>query len=650
MGKYIKKYKSEEDMLLKDGIATPHVALADDTGDVAYLPSSGTFVYDENRKVVGDSANGESVIYLLFDIPSAGTYNILGNYPSAQFAGLQYIKEMSVNGQSIPVAKNWAFPSAGKYTIKIVVDKGIDSLFSLFNNNGGNTYLVGANIASLKSSSASSGARMFNLCKNIKYVFGAENLDTSNMTSLLTTFQQCNNLERIDLTNWNVSNVTELTSILYNCYNLEYIGNLSNWDVSSCGNFRQVFAHCEKLKYVGDLSNWDTHSATKFENTFLGCYELENVGDLSNWQVGNVTTMLQMFSNCKELKSVGDLSKWDVSNVETMQAMFYECNELSCIGDLSNWDVGKVTTMQSMFCNCHKLKSVGDLSNWNVGDVTTMKQMFSNCISMENIVGLNGWNTSKVTDMYLMLGANEGRAMLLKELDLSNWNVGNVTRFSGLFLNCHKLKSVGDLSNWNVGNATEMDVMFNGCYAMTDAGDLSNWQTTSLTICNHMFWGCKSLTSIGKKLNWDVSKVTDMNNMFAGSAIEEIDLSSWLPKEGCDMHALFDPAHNDDGSVFSFSKIRVLGVPSITATSNTNNMFKECYDLTTITASGKISNSVDFSWSPLTKASALVLFDALDGAVSGKTITLSAHTYGLLRSRDIDIATSKGWIVESVKR
>lgn len=76
----------------------------------------------------------------------------------------------------------------------------------------------------------------------------------------------------------------------------------------------------------------------------------------------------------------------------------------------------------------------------------------------------------------------------------------------------------------------------------------------------------------------------------------------------------------------------------------TDNAFYNCLSLTTIRRSGKISASISFGYSPLTRESALVLLNALDSEHVG-TLTLSAATYALLSADDIAIGTNKGWTI-----
>ena len=108
-------------------------------------------------------------------------------------------------------------------------------------------------------------------------------------------------------------------------------------------------------------------------------------------------------------------------------------------------------------------------------------------------------------------------------IDISNWDVSNVTNMSHMFCRCSTLKSVGDLSKWNVSKVTDMSWMFYNCKSFNQ--DLSGWDVSSVTYMGYMFCGCESFNQ--DISNWNVSKVNNMNNMFYCCKKFNQDLSGW---------------------------------------------------------------------------------------------------------------------------
>ena len=75
-----------------------------------------------------------------------------------------------------------------------------------------------------------------------------------------------------------------------------------------------------------------------------------------------------------------------------------------------------------------------------------------------------------------------------KYIDISGWDVSNVTNMSCMFFNCQLLKSVGDLSGWDVSNVTDMSFMFKFCENLNQ--DLSSWDVSRVTNKYEIFYNC----------------------------------------------------------------------------------------------------------------------------------------------------------------
>ena len=110
-----------------------------------------------------------------------------------------------------------------------------------------------------------------------------------------------------------------------------------------------------------------------------------------------------------------------------------------------------------------------------------------------------------------------------KYIDISDWDVSNVTDMDRMFLNCIELESVGDISNWDVSNVTDISGMFYDCASFNQ--DISCWNVSSVTGMASVFCRCRSLNQDLSK--WDVSNVNDMSYMFYGCESFNKDISSW---------------------------------------------------------------------------------------------------------------------------
>ena len=137
----------------------------------------------------------------------------------------------------------------------------------------------------------------------------------------------------------------------------------------------------------------------------------------------------------------------------------------------------------------------------------------------QNPIDFNDIDVSNLDSFHDKLDLGIFNDMNFKYIDVSDWDVSNVTDMSGMFFMCKELKSVGDISKWNVSKVTDMNSMFDGCNELEFIGDISKWNVSNVTNMGHMFNSCNNFNQ--DISNWDVSKVMFKYRMFYNCAIKE---------------------------------------------------------------------------------------------------------------------------------
>ena len=161
--------------------------------------------------------------------------------------------------------------------------------------------------------------------------------------------------------------------------------------------------------------------------------------------------------------------------IENIKELLYKKeNDLNCI------DTSAITDMSFLFLNINVIIDNIDVSNWNVSNVTNMEGLFNNCKKFN--CDLNKWDVSNVKDMSYMF-YNCGNF----DCDLSNWDVSNVTNMYTMFEGCSKFKGKG-LENWDVSKVENISYMFFDCINFDC--DLSNWNVNNVKNMEHMFYNC----------------------------------------------------------------------------------------------------------------------------------------------------------------
>ena len=127
-----------------------------------------------------------------------------------------------------------------------------------------------------------------------------------------------------------------------------------------------------------------------------------------------------------------DASKIDTSKVENANSMFYYSNLKEL--DVSNWNTSNISDMGDMF-NHAKLANI-NVGNWNTSKVQSMRGMFSHLKNLK-FLDVSNWDIANVTDLsYMFDGAN------IEELDLGKWNTNNVISIDWIFNKNKKLKKI----------------------------------------------------------------------------------------------------------------------------------------------------------------------------------------------------------------
>ncbi|MDR2975783.1 MAG: BspA family leucine-rich repeat surface protein [Streptococcaceae bacterium] len=120
---------------------------------------------------------------------------------------------------------------------------------------------------------------MFLNCTHLKSLDGLENWDTQNLKLMNLAFNQCENLENIDaLRNWNTKNMVSMSSILGRCARLTNADALRNWNTENLTSAMYWFIKCQNLNSI-DLTNWNTRSleSWKQKGQFSECAQLKAI-------------------------------------------------------------------------------------------------------------------------------------------------------------------------------------------------------------------------------------------------------------------------------------------------------------------------------------------------------------------------------------
>ena len=373
----------------------------------------------------------------------------------------------------------------------------------------------------------SSMRQTFDGCTNLT-TLDLENIDISQIDYLISTFNGCSSLKKIDfdvfVRNENgildLSHVTDATQMFNGCTSLVEINGFTDVDFSSLKKIDNMFSGCSslhdldisgmKLPKVTSMSpmfnsislvNLNASGAeltgiTSFDSLFKNKTTLVTV-DLSDVVTGRKNMSTQyMFSGCSNLERVkiSSMSGFKSSNAREMFSGCKKLEHLEVNGLIGN----ECTSMYRMFYNCAKLQSIS-FGVCDVSKVTSMKEMCSGCTSLVSLdMSECKQDKSIAVDMSMIAkGCTSLETFMAENLALSN--------LSQAFYNCQNLSNLS-LSQIDASACTNLSQAFYNCYDLTSF-DFESVFTKSgdkvdlkqVTTIAQMFQNCTSLSNIGMK-------------------------------------------------------------------------------------------------------------------------------------------------------
>ena len=346
---------------------------------------------------------------------------------------------------------------------------------------------------------------------NLESIEGMEYLNTSQVTTMASMFNGCSALTSIDLSNLNTDNVTSMKYMFRECAALNSL-DLSKFNTKNVNSMSFMFADCSSLTEL-DLSNFNVENLQDSRKMFDGCSSLKTIYCNDDWSEGSHARTDNMFLDCTSLKG-GNGTEYDAANTgieyarpdgmsgqpgyftetgpeiyglleddETTLTLRYD-NMRRKLGGVENWQVYSNDGMFAIDASRYHITKIILDETMKEAKPKSIHTWFANYKSLTDIVNLSYLNTSEVTDMSYSFILSTS----LRKLDLSTFDIKNVTNMMGMFEFCSALESIYCNDDWSA----KADLLHNGNVSSND-----------------MFLGCTSLKG-GEGTVYDANN-TDMD-------------------------------------------------------------------------------------------------------------------------------------------
>lgn len=230
----------------------------------------------------------------------------------------------------------------------------------------------------------------------------------------------------------------------------------------------------------------------------------------------------RMFSHLSAITEI-DLSDFDGSKIKIMDYMFDFDTKLTTLTFPNNIDEATPTSAESTF-SFTNLETL-DLSKLDLSQVTNFSSMFDNDHKLKTITFRTGM-TAKPTDIINMFNMCEN----LIDLDLSWLDTSNTTKMGGAFAGLERVETFTISDNFVTNNVTDMSCTFNSVAKVILDTIVPILDTSNVTNFTNMFGGIDYPSTLDLS-HLDLRKAESLALMFYNSYITYLDLSTTLLPE-----------------------------------------------------------------------------------------------------------------------
>ena len=414
-------------------------------------------------------------------------------------------------------------------------------------------------------------------------------------------------------------------------------------NVTGMTNCNYMFDGCDNLVKI-DISDWDTSSVTNMKAMFAWCQKLQSLDDFETLDTSNVKNMSRMFQGCMGLSQI-KFKHFNTENVENMDYMFANCSNAE-IADLSNLDTSNLKSVYDIFRYCDLLKSI-NLSSFNLMKCNSFRiDELDNLVEIQTPYNLKNIFDNEDSDSDYI---KDDAALPELTSDYTPWKDDSGKAYSRFPINSksiHLTRKIvhpesfvvfegvsGDLK-WNIDAQGKLTITGSG--EAVDKGEKAEedeeiypkWHEASkyikscvvdvsnITDAERLFADLPYLEKIEFK-NFDTSKITSMSYMFYRDySLKNVDLGAFDTINVETMYKMFSECNslkNVDLSDFKTNKV-----------CDMEGMFSKCYSLQNLNLQSFDLRQVKYLGGMLEKCFSLQELDLGDSSVDS-----IGETYGL---------------------
>lgn len=347
---------------------------------------------------------------------------------------------------------------------------------SISNNNLVSTFencynLKKVDMPSTMSSTVNSLNSMFLNCRSLQSIVLSE---LPGVTDMGLAFNSCYALNSITLPN-SLPEVTTLSATFGGCYNLS---TLRVPLLPKCISYNGAFQNCGLLLDINIPSWTSTAQTIDITNMFNSCYSLANIVLPNTAAAGTLFTGNNMFGTCRSLVSVVLPSYWDTDSL-----LNYFQNDANLQSVVLPTSMPSLTSLNTTFQGCVCLQNI--TLPTTVGASMDMTATFNGCFNLSKVDIPQSYNITTLNTTFNQCAA-------LNSVTLPTGSQDNLTSFAQAFSSCFNLQNVTLPSSMT--SLTSLNSTFSGCSNLQSVVFPSS--LNAVTLMTNCFLNCFNLQSV----------------------------------------------------------------------------------------------------------------------------------------------------------
>ena len=342
------------------------------------------------------------------------------------------------------------------------------------------------------------------------------------------------------------SHITDMSSMFQDCANLEEI-DLHNITTGPLENIASMFKHLPYIKKIVLPSVFNTANVTDFSYFLSDSIRLATLENGDKIKLTSATNTNHMFYNLPSLDIKDFINHIESENITDASYMFYRTTSSQNVTIPTAFKTHNISNMQSMF-NGFRTPSL-DISNMQFDSVTTMEEMFSGITIKSSEMTLDDYNysakqiiwptgTINAPNLTSLRGLYKGHHYLTQAI-FPKLNTTVLTDLSFIFSNFTNSLTKLDLTGLDTSHVETVESMFAGTHFTLDVPTKISFDTSNVHNMHNMFYYAKSSDGLLDLSDLNVSNVTDMSNLVYCTWIVTVDLTGWDTRNVTNMAEMF---------------------------------------------------------------------------------------------------------------